>query len=370
MENSLHYITFENSRLNPPKRLIEHKYYNQNPRGGNISVDMKNDFIKKSLPIANSTLEQSLVKGNNNLKSSNNNNITKEEKKYPLLRKGYSFRNERPYRDYLQEGYKSFQDNNDQTNKKMKPLNVNSQLGIKKQNININNEEINYPSNYSYYEYKHFKNKKFDPQKVNFDNNNHLQFNSKHTNKVSKEKNKNNDNTNFSNKNLITSSAKYGLKINNSSISKKNTNMANNFNSNKIIKDKNILINSASENKKKNITLNNIYNKNIMNDKFNNSLFRPRNHQSTSSVNSENIITPIKKLLNQKNEYGLSNDLNKTQKLRFSSSKSYVKLIQFSFMQPKNQNVIAFRKEIDIFEESKNNFSETIKIARQKTPLK
>ncbi len=37
-------------------------------------------------------------------------------------------------------------------------------------------------------------------------------------------------------------------------------------------------------------------------------------------------------------------------------------------MQPKNKNTIPLRKEIDIFEESKNNFVETIKIARQKTP--
>ena len=32
-------------------------------------------------------------------------------------------------------------------------------------------------------------------------------------------------------------------------------------------------------------------------------------------------------------------------------------------MQPKNKNTIPLRKEIDIFEESKNNFVETIKIA-------
>ena len=129
----------------------------------NISVDMKNDFIKKCLPNPTSTLEQNIIKGKNNLKSSHNNN-NKEEKNKPILRKGYSFRNEHPYQEYLQEGYKSFQDNNNQINKKMKPLIANSQLGNKIQNIN-NNEKINYPSNYSYYECKHFKAKKFDPKK-------------------------------------------------------------------------------------------------------------------------------------------------------------------------------------------------------------
>ena len=361
MENPLHYITFENSRLNPPKRLIEHKYYNRNPRGGNISVDIKNDFIKKNLPIPYSTLEQKVEKGNNFLKSSNNNININEGKKTPSLRKGYSFRNEHPYQEYLQDEYKSFQDNNNQINMKLKPLNTNSQLGDNNQNKNNNDEDINYPSNYSYYEYKHFKKKKIDSKKMNFDNKNHLQFNSTHTSKVPKDNNNDKNNANSSN-------LKSGLKINNSSSQKINLNEINYY---KIKNDKNsILISSASENKKKNITLNNIYNKNIIksNEKFNNTLFRPTNHPSTPSVNSENIITPIKKLLNKNNEYGLSNNLNNTQKLRFSSSKSYDKLTQFSFLQPKNKNNTPFRKQLDLYEESKNNLSQTIKINREKTP--
>ena len=224
MKNNSH-IPFEKYRIKPQNKHIEHKYLNRNYTNENISFDIKNDFFHKVNNMPYSTIDRQPSKSRQTYKKLNDNFNLSVGKIFPSYNKDYSFINN--YNTNINPPLEKKNSQNVKNNKniKLKPFYSYSQSV--EDNKRINYEVNKYPSNYSYYEYKYTK-KKIEPKNTrNNINNNTLQINSKYNtqNPIERKKistpysnyNLNKYNNNIRNKN---SNNKYGMRINNTPLTK------------------------------------------------------------------------------------------------------------------------------------------------------
>ena len=391
MKNNSH-IPFEKYRIKPQNKHIEHKYLNRNYTNENISFDIKNDFFHKVNNMPYSTIDRQPSKFRQTYKKLNDNFNLSEGKIFPSYNKDYSFINN--YNTNINQPTEKKNSQNVKNNKniKLKPFYSYSQSV--EDNKRINYEVNKYPSNYSYYEYKYTK-KKIEPKNTrNNINNNTLQINSKYNtqNPIERKKistpysnyNLNKYNNNIRNKN---SNNKYGMRINNTPLTKNSYELQYYH---KINKSKINNLVSASDNKKKNIILNNIFNVS------NAQLIDEKNHNYTQTYNDiytkESLLpktplvnpnfqvnSPLTKYVNKNYIQKIQNRRNNTTKINFPS-KSYDNISKLVFMHKQNnkkntntninkdKDKILSKKKLDIIKNNKKNLNEPIRLNVEKTP--
>ena len=292
MKNKSQYETIQNYRINIPQRHIQHKFLNYNSKDDNLSFDKQNVITNKNKYSPYKTIEQTTIKSKN---LNNFNNNFSQGKYFNKENKGYFYRNFYNIPNNRTEDFKVMEENNyyniNSMNKKPFGLFIQAKE-------NDNNKENNYPSNYSYYEYKYIKKKKNMPiSTINISNNNFFQANTNYSILSSSENKRNSLNNNY-------------LNISHQTITN-GDNKSKNFNSlyskksddkiyyQKIQKDKIKLENN--NNKKRTIILNNYYkisNLKPFDQNKNNTYIRtipqPRtpliipNHQLPSPINNKN----------------------------------------------------------------------------------
>ena len=365
MKNKSEHITLEKNSTNNSKKHIEHKYLNRNSTSANISIEINNNLFNKFEDIEYQTIEKDSEKNNKTINNSNNNFNFSQGKYYPIHKKDFFQRNGEYKKIYLPKEFKSYQEYKNNINKGLKPFNLYSQSIENKHNkTNIQNnsnnyiEENIYPSNYSYYEYKYLK-KKIVPKKDNNFNNN-IQITSKYG--------KDCHNNNYSNVALKTNQNLKKIQIinNNKNISfinipseKKKSEVYY-----KIKKDKiNSSANSSYDYKKKNLILKNTLNisniksYNQYNNTFIQSTIQPR---TPSLFIKSKIYSPIKSLVGENIKKNVDNLRNKKQGKKNLSSKSSEKISikKLEFIQPKNKNIIFYKKKINLSNNNKYNINE------------
>ena len=340
MKKNTPHITLYNYQIEPSQRHIEHKYLNRNSTSGNLNLNIKANFFNELGQGRYQTLEQDSFKNKKILNNSKNYNLN-ENKFYSDFKNESSYQIGNPKKIYLQEEYKSLQNNENDNNSKQfsfysqSALNKNYKQIIK--NFKENNEEKQYPSNYSYYESKYLKNEKNDSNK-------NIHNTSKYTNK-----NNNLKNTIINNKNEYFATEKKPYETNN--FKYKNDNISN-------------FGYSASNNKKRNIIIKNTFNisnidtldknKNIHNKKI--------THPRTPSVNfysNTNKYSPIKKFDNNKNKY------NGNEKNLSSKSPDVVKYKKFVLIRPKIEINMINKRKLNTIEENKNNITESFRTSTE-----
>ena len=242
-----------------------------------------------------------------------------------------------------------------------------------------NMEEKQYPSNYSYYEYKYTK-KKLDSKKINKTINNTLQIDLKYSTLNTDEKKF--KPITYSNYNLTKNNIKnIEDKNSNDKYSTKNTplhKIANEFHYIKINKNKiNTLVTSASDNNKGNMVLNNIYNKinskliNEYNNNYKNTYIKEKCHPRTPLINPSLQMNniPVRNPMNTNYSQNNKNIKNSTKiNLPFKSYDNSEKLV---FTHTKNNiKNLSYKQKFDTVKNSKKNAksNEPKRLTVEKTP--
>ena len=364
MKNKSENITLEKNSTNISKKHIEHKYLNRNSTNANISIEINNNLFNKFGDFQYQTIEKDSKKNKKIINNLNKYSNFSQGKNYLSHKKDFFQRNGHPKKIYLPKEFKSYQDYKNKSNKGLKPFNLYPQSIENKHNKtniqeNSNNyiEENIYPSNYSYYEYKYLK-KKIVPKKDNNFNNN-IQITSKYG-----KDNHNNNSSNISlrpNQNLkkipIIKNNKNSAFIN-IPFEKKKSEVYNKIKKEKI----NSSVNSSYDYKKKNLILKNTFN--ICNtqpyDQYNNTSIKTTTQPRTPSLFTKSkVYSPIKAFISEnikKNVDDLSNKKEGTNLASKSTEKIYIKKLEF--IQPKNKNIILYKKKMNLSTNNKYNIIE------------
>ena len=360
MKTKSQYSSIENYRIDLPQGHIEHRFLNRKSNADNKTFESQKKIFKKNKYNQYPTIEQEELKSNKIINNFNNNNLN-NGKYFNKQKKGYFYRNFYNIEKNQTDGFKVIEDYDDYKGMNLKPFGQST-----KENGN-NNKENNYPSNYSYYEYKYFKKKKSVP--MNLSNHNFFEANSNHSIFNSNEKNKNSLKTISLNKShQIQPNEDYNNKTNNSPYTKKSDN---NIFFNKIKKDK---INSEADNKKRILILKNSYNiRNVppFEQDKNNTYIKTISQPRTPILVPNNVPhSPIKKFSNGNYNQQTHNFINYNKREKNYPSLSIDKLTfnKYVSINPSHKKEYTYKKSLDKLEEKIHNITEPFILNSRKPP--
>ena len=377
MKSKSQYLPSEKYRISIPNKHIEHKYLNRNYTNGNIT-DVKNDFYRNKDNIPYTNKENNLSQFKNEYEKSNIIFNLSQGKIIPSFNKENIFRKDYHSPIYTPIEKRKHQNNKNYTNIKLKPFNFNSK--IIDENHKNNMEEKQYPSNYSYYEYKYTK-KKLDNKNINKTIDNTFQFNSKFNTLINNEKKKiSNTNSNHilikNNNKLIEDkniNISKGIKINNKSLHKiSDDGLYIKINKNRI----NTLVTSSSDNKKRNIILHNIYNISNMkhfdesNYTYNNTYTKNYIHQRTPLGNHTFQMNNSQEKKTMNNNYTRNDQTTNFKNNLPGKSYDNIEKLVYIHQNSQNKNSISYKKKLNMIKNYGKNINEPIKLTVEKTPDK
>ena len=381
-------ITFDNYGLAPSERRISHKYIN-NSRLTNENTTFKSKMEKKEESNFSSGIPKS-AQTNKYLKKPKMNFNISESDYFSPYDKDYSYRNDYQKTSYFPDNFSSYQYDY-QTDMALKRFTLYSQVIESKpknhQKEDYLFEEKNYPSNYSYYEYRYTKEAKDEPKKIIINinkNKNKMRMISKYGNLKFTDKNNLSNvssNLNSSKMHIINQkeNSRYGTTntpnttktTNNYPVKKKSKEGKQKTKETfyyRVPKDKiNQLSNSAIDNTKRNVLKNSFnLNRNKPVDNYKSKFAKAYNQPKTPSLIPKNPI----KIQSPDKKDDLDNDkLNRSERNIPSKSSDKISFRKIILFQPQNKNNL-YKNKFHFLEEdkgkNKNNITEPFKLKMEK----